>query len=925
MSETVNVDEAVRVVVTPAQASYFAGEPFSVTVTFTNTRSPDATTPRSASHAHKRSAHSISSVPMARPPTSPGMLRTALPAVPTRNADSTAPLTRKGLIGKGRTLNGLGVTPGVAAVQARRPLVKSLSISITSHELEGGESTKGKSPLNPFRANGSLAASPSSPRIPSPLSRSNTLPIAPSHPHARKQSVLDGHFQIQDVRPPASPLPLSPSSNPSTSSYSLSLDPIAEGSNPPTALPTPAITSPVIETIGPVRTQLPSAPSLNGAAPSRPPQRRPPNLGHGPPPLSNPSIKVKPPRSAFSSSFPTTNTELILYSYAQVVGTLSLAPAPGAILTPEQTHSLNHVRSSLLKRQVVGGGSMDMTPLFSPQSFSPGPQPSGRQRHGRSNSVSSSIFSLLSPITPASQAPAWKPSHRAQAPSVFSLFSSGQSTPSNGIGLGLGLGPGASLGDEEDVDPETPLPTFDVQPSMLAVDLSLAPGESRSYTYSLILPENLPPTFKGKTLKLSYQFILGVCRAASNGPTSRSGATSANSSSRVMKVPIRVYCYVAVGRPPRPYDLLWPVSYWKSKGLKNSAKVIEEPSNPSKKIDAASTAPSRREPRGGSFEELQEYARYLLSSLQDPDPRVKLPLEAIELERDREREEAGGLSGCRQAVEIITRNPRKASYDVNKDGVKVAVLTFTKSAYRLGETVLGVVELNERPSRARVLKLSAMLEAHESLPSSLSPATTSRQMRRVHAEHHSSFLPSTLRTTFSLDIPPDASPAFQVDVGADQGSADRAARPGGLEWKVRLCLLVAVASPTAREGPDGVRLRHLVRDGPGGQWGTSWKAASTIAPMERPDPRVEADAGAQSPVTPSTAASWLSYFTAPLMGPASTFHDGDEDGSDEAGTVISEREDDWREVKAEMVECEVPIKVWPGNTAFKATEVVFDV
>lgn len=46
-----------------------------------------------------------------------------------------------------------------------------------------------------------------------------------------------------------------------------------------------------------------------------------------------------------------------------------------------------------------------------------------------------------------------------------------------------------------------------------------------------------------------------------------------------------------------------------------------------------------------------------------------------------------------------------ASYDVNKDGVKVAVLTFAKSAYRLGETVTGVVELNERTSRARVLKV----------------------------------------------------------------------------------------------------------------------------------------------------------------------------------------------------------------------------
>jgi hypothetical protein len=46
-----------------------------------------------------------------------------------------------------------------------------------------------------------------------------------------------------------------------------------------------------------------------------------------------------------------------------------------------------------------------------------------------------------------------------------------------------------------------------------------------------------------------------------------------------------------------------------------------------------------------------------------------------------------------------------ASYDINKDGINVAVLTFAKSAYRLGETVLGVVELNEREGRARVLKV----------------------------------------------------------------------------------------------------------------------------------------------------------------------------------------------------------------------------
>ena len=50
----------------------------------------------------------------------------------------------------------------------------------------------------------------------------------------------------------------------------------------------------------------------------------------------------------------------------------------------------------------------------------------------------------------------------------------------------------------------------------------------------------------------------------------------------------------------------------------------------------------------------------------------------------------GSFTGCRKAVEVLTRVPKKVSYNVNKDGVKVAVLTFMKSAWRLGETVLGL-------------------------------------------------------------------------------------------------------------------------------------------------------------------------------------------------------------------------------------------
>ena len=60
---------------------------------------------------------------------------------------------------------------------------------------------------------------------------------------------------------------------------------------------------------------------------------------------------------------------------------------------------------------------------------------------------------------------------------------------------------------------------------------------------------------------------------------------------------------------------------------------------------------------------------------------------------------------CRVFFCFFRYSARTVSYDVNKDGVKVAVLTLTKSAYRLGETVLGVVEVNERTGLGRVLKV----------------------------------------------------------------------------------------------------------------------------------------------------------------------------------------------------------------------------
>lgn len=209
---------------------------------------------------------------------------------------------------------------------------------------------------------------------------------------------------------------------------------------------------------------------------------RPPQIGLGQPPETYQShVKVLPPRSAFSSTFPQSNTELILYSYAQLTGTLSIIPIPGAIPTPDQTHTLNGLRSAL-KQSVVGGGSMDITSSLHHQGHAQQPL---RRSHSRSSSFSSGLLSLLAPSSsgPQNSPTPWTPSHRPRTPFVFSSLimdpSPANGSFPNGKRVGLGIG-----GIDEDVDPESPLPMFEVQPAMLAVDMSLLPGESRSCAWS---------------------------------------------------------------------------------------------------------------------------------------------------------------------------------------------------------------------------------------------------------------------------------------------------------------------------------------------------------------------------------------------------------------------------------------------------------
>ncbi|KAK4052398.1 Golgi membrane exchange factor (Ric1p-Rgp1p) subunit [Microbotryomycetes sp. JL201] len=510
------------------------------------------------------------------------------------------------------------------------------------------------------------------------------------------------------------------------------------------------------------------------------------------------------------------------------------------------------------------------------------------------------------------------------------------------------------------------IPTFSSPPSILAVDLILEPGESKSYTFSIRIPADLPPSFRGRAIKFNYNLVVGTSRTRLGTVTSPSAARGAarDATSRVMRVPIRIYNHVGVTGARPFYDLTNPIVYHRDEALITASD--DEPT-----LRKAAKFPHGRR-------EFEEYAGNLLDSVavNSPEmiatamsPELK-PLQSPILEsapslrperQSRTRgvaigeEDDGG--GCKAAVEIVTRNSQKGrlSYDINKDGYLVSKLTLVKSAYRLGETVNGSVVINS--GEGRVLRVSARLETHELVETTISTRTANqiRQItRRLHAEHHETTLDSA-RIGFALAIPSGATPDFGTS-GVK------------LQWSVRLSFLVIPPSPEA-PAPNSIltmkeRDRVLGSQRPGPlQGGSPTNALSRhgrsksfaygfepAVPLTLPPPPVITPTGAVHlmPVSdPSTAHSSfravpdLGYVPVmfksnspeppPLPGPLQRSATGaslhrttnslsiarQQVKPEQTGSVVLVP------AKVDVVECSIPIKVYPGNTPFKPTTSIF--
>lgn len=233
-------------------------------------------------------------------------------------------------------------------------------------------------------------------------------------------------------------------------------------------------------------------------------------------------------------------------------------------------------------------------------------------------------------------------------------------------------------------------------------------------------------------------------------------------------------------------------------------------------------------------------------------------------------------------------------------------------------------------------KISAYLETHETIPENLLPISASSggrssqpNLTRIHAEHHSSYAVQTSRLSFSLDIPSDATPAFDLAAGPDGDL-------GGLEWKIKLAFLVSSSRATASKGK---RRRSKPSSGSAGSHADGERNVLPVPTggSKDPDNRYFRAAESISPLYPQqkTPTSRRSKTLTRSSGDLPAHDSSDEEAEDSSegeeqvhrqSQVRKSREGSrsrplgqgmvYEEGVVELVECEVPIRVLAGNTAF---------
>lgn len=350
---------------------------------------------------------------------------------------------------------------------------------------------------------------------------------------------------------------------------------------------------------------------------------------------------------------------------------------------------------------------------------------------------------------------------------MFGAFSWGNIGES--IGGLLGNDDMSSIAQMKAAASSKTVPLISTPQSLLFVDLRLAPGESASYHYRFALPRGLPPSYRGRAIKVSYHIALGIQRPGGQ-PVKQ------------IEIPFRILGSVNNRGEVLGHDLMSPYIL-----LQDSArtKSISMPPNSSgfpafpAKADQKPKAPKQ------SLEDFLRYTERLVVSPMDSNGALlspttpTSPMMSPSLSR-RQSQAEPQPTNTKEAIDFaILRSNRSDQsgtasssnrFNIARSGQPVAVLTLLRPTYRLGETVIGTIDftdpttLPQDPARATSYSVNIELESAERVDPSLalrSGSSIQRVTRKVHASARENAL-FARSVSFSLAIPPQAAPSFET-------------------------------------------------------------------------------------------------------------------------------------------------------------------
>lgn len=344
----------------------------------------------------------------------------------------------------------------------------------------------------------------------------------------------------------------------------------------------------------------------------------------------------------------------------------------------------------------------------------------------------------------------------------------------NSIGELLGTGELSTIKEMRGIASSKSVPLLSTPQSILFVDLTLGPGESKAFEYSFRLPKGLPPTHRGKAMKISYTLVIGIQRPGG----------SKEQQVKSVEIPFRVLGSVNSFGEILGHDLRSPYIM-----LRDSARIravdrrgslyISRRTSEAELGDKSGKSPDPDSTLNGFLSYVDELVN---NPRQGPGASLLSPTAVSGSRRPSIFEE---VTTAKEAINLailrsnLTAEGQQSAnrFEIARNGRRVGVVMLARPAYRLGEVVTMAVDFTgaEIPCYA----VHAALETSERVDPSLamrSEASIHRASRKVHVFSSEATLFSR-RMVFSPTIPVTATPEF-VTSGIS------------LEWKIRLEFVV---------------------------------------------------------------------------------------------------------------------------------------